>query len=147
MLEDGGVPLEGFEPHRRTSWPRRARPRCTSPKNGKLLGVMAVADTPKPTSAAAVAGFQALGIDVVMLTGDNQRTAEAVGRELGVTQVIAEVLPQDKEREVAALQEEGQTGGHGGRRHQRRPRPGPGGRGHRHRRGHRCGHRVAPTLY
>ncbi len=70
----------------------------------KLLGVIAVADTPKPTSAAAVAGFRELGIDVVMLTGDNRRTAEAIGRELGVTQVLAEVLPQDKERHVAALQ-------------------------------------------
>ncbi len=73
----------------------------------KLLGVIAVADTPKPTSRDAVAAFRELGLEVVMLTGDNQRTAEAIGRELGVTQVMAEVLPQDKERKVAALQAEG----------------------------------------
>ena len=73
-------------------------------EDGKVLGVVAVADAPKPTSAQAVRQFQALGIDVVMLTGDNQRTAQAVGQALGVDQVIAEVLPQDKERVVADLQ-------------------------------------------
>lgn len=73
----------------------------------KILGLVAVADTAKPTSKEAVAGFKALGIEVVMLTGDNACTAEAVGRELGVDKVIAEVLPQDKERQVSALQAEG----------------------------------------
>jgi len=73
----------------------------------KLLGVIAVADTPKPTSKAAVAAFKELGLEVVMLTGDNRRTAEAIGRELGVTSVMAEVLPQDKERKVAQLQQAG----------------------------------------
>ncbi len=75
--------------------------------NKKLLGIIAVADTPKPSSKDAVAAFQELGLEVVMLTGDNQRTAEAIGRELGVTQVMAEVLPQDKERKIASLQAEG----------------------------------------
>ena len=74
---------------------------------GKLFGVIAVADTPKPTSRDAVAAFKALGIDVIMLTGDNQRTADAIGRELGVSEVMAEVLPQDKERKIAELQEAG----------------------------------------
>jgi len=71
------------------------------------LGLIAVADTPKPTSRDAVRAFQELGLDVVMLTGDNQRTAAAIGQELGVTQVLAQVLPQDKERKVAQLQQEG----------------------------------------
>ena len=66
-------------------------------QDGRLMGLIAVADTVKPSSAEAMCGFRALGIDVVMLTGDNQRTADAIGRELGVTKVIAEVLPQDKE--------------------------------------------------
>ncbi|NLF35208.1 MAG: heavy metal translocating P-type ATPase [Clostridiales bacterium] len=73
----------------------------------RLVGMIAVADTVKPTSAAAIQGFRGMGIDVVMLTGDNQRTADAIGHEVGVTTVIAEVLPQDKERQISALQAEG----------------------------------------
>ncbi len=76
-------------------------------KQKKILGIIAVADTPKPTSAKAVAAFRELGLDVVMLTGDNKRTADAIGKELGVTSVLAEVLPQDKERKVRELQEAG----------------------------------------
>ncbi len=76
-------------------------------KGEKLLGVTAVADTLKPTSRAAIEGFRKLGLDVVLLTGDNQRTARAIGRELGLSEVVAEVLPADKERHVAALQEKG----------------------------------------
>ncbi|NCE65738.1 heavy metal translocating P-type ATPase [Pseudoflavonifractor sp. 524-17] len=73
----------------------------------KLLGLIAVADAPKPTSAQAVAAFRQLGLEVVMLTGDNRRTADAIGRQLGVSQVMAEVLPQDKERQISALQQQG----------------------------------------
>lgn len=73
----------------------------------KLLGLIAVADVVKPTSAQAVAELQAMGIDAVMLTGDNARTAEAIRRQVGLSQVIAEVLPQDKERVVRQLQEKG----------------------------------------
>ncbi|MCD8146619.1 MAG: heavy metal translocating P-type ATPase [Clostridiales bacterium] len=73
----------------------------------RLLGLIAVADVAKPTSREAIAAFQEMGIDVVMLTGDNRRTAEAIGRELGVTQVVAEVLPQEKERVISDLQQQG----------------------------------------
>ncbi len=69
--------------------------------------MIAVADMVKPTSRAAIDAFKAMGVDVVMLTGDNRRTAEAIRRTLGIDRVVAEVLPQDKEREVAALQEQG----------------------------------------
>ncbi len=75
--------------------------------DGRLLGVIAVADTVKPTSREAIAGMRAMGLDVVMLTGDNARTAEAIGRQVGVDRVVADVLPQDKEREVRRLQDEG----------------------------------------
>ena len=106
MLEQAGIALG--------DWPQTAQTLAQAGKTplyfaegDRVLGVVAVADTPKPTSAAAVAGFKALGIEVIMLTGDNQRTAEAVGRSLGVDRVIAQVLPQDKDRVVSQLQAEG----------------------------------------
>ncbi|MDO5146922.1 MAG: heavy metal translocating P-type ATPase [Eubacteriales bacterium] len=75
----------------------------------EVLGIIAVADVVKPTSMEAVRRLQDMGIEVVMLTGDNRRTAEAIRRQLAIDKVIAEVLPQDKEREIAALQEQGKT--------------------------------------
>ena len=76
-------------------------------REGRLLGLIAVADVVKPTSAQAVAELSGMGIEVVMLTGDNKRTAEAIRRQVGVDRVVAEVLPQDKEREIRRLQESG----------------------------------------
>lgn len=75
--------------------------------NGRYLGIIAVSDVVKPTSQEAIHRFKEMGIQVVMLTGDNQRTAEAIRRQLDIPSVIAEVLPQDKEREIARLQQEG----------------------------------------
>ncbi|MDL2293242.1 heavy metal translocating P-type ATPase [Ruminococcaceae bacterium OttesenSCG-928-D13] len=76
-------------------------------KNGKLAGLVAVADLPKPGSKAAVAALRAKGLRVVMLTGDNRATAEAVRQMVGLDEAIAEVLPQDKEAEVRRLMEAG----------------------------------------
>jgi len=76
-------------------------------KDGKLLGVIAVADVVKPTSAQAIAELSDMGIEVVMLTGDNAKTAEAIRRQVGVDRVVAEVFPQDKEQEIRRLQNEG----------------------------------------
>ena len=73
----------------------------------KLLGVIAVADTIKSTSKKAIKEFKNMGIDVVMLTGDNKKTAEAIRRELNIDKAVAEVLPQDKEKEVRKIQESG----------------------------------------
>ena len=78
-------------------------------KNDALAGTIAVADEVKPTSAAAIAALGRLGVRTVMLTGDNELTAHAIAREVGVTEVIADVLPADKERRVRDLQEAGQT--------------------------------------
>ena len=74
---------------------------------GKLMGVIAVADVVKPTSAQAIRELSGLGIEVVMLTGDNAKTAQAIQRQVGVDRVVAEVFPQDKEKEIRRLQDSG----------------------------------------
>ncbi len=75
--------------------------------NKKVIGIIAVADMEKETSCEAIEGFRELGIDVVMLTGDNKKTAEAIRERLDIPKVIAEVLPQDKEKHISTLQNEG----------------------------------------
>lgn len=77
--------------------------------DGRLCGAIGIADAIKPTSAEAVSELKGMGIDVVMLTGDNRRTAEAVARRLGIERVLAEVLPGDKAKEVAELQSSGRV--------------------------------------
>lgn len=75
----------------------------------KLLGVIAVADVVKPDSVQAVAELKAMGLRVVMLTGDNRKTAQAIGDQVGVDAVLADVLPNDKEAVIRRLSESGQT--------------------------------------
>lgn len=76
-------------------------------RGGSFLGVIAVADVVKSTSKRAIERLTQMGIEVVMLTGDNERTAKAIQRQLGITRVRAEVLPQEKEEEIRLLQSEG----------------------------------------
>ena len=71
---------------------------------GKSAGIIAIADTVKETTPEAIRDLKDMGLSVAMITGDNKRTAEAVGRQVGISRIIAEVLPEDKEREVKALQ-------------------------------------------
>lgn len=73
----------------------------------EVIGIIGVADVVKPTSEQAIRRLKEMGIEVIMLTGDNRRTAEAIRKKLNIDTVIAEVLPQDKEREIARLQQEG----------------------------------------
>jgi Cu+-exporting ATPase len=76
---------------------------------GEIAGIIAIADTLKPTTKDAITRLRGMGIGVVMITGDNRRTAEAIARQVGIGTVIAEVMPQDKEAEVKALQAKGEV--------------------------------------
>jgi Cu+-exporting ATPase len=75
----------------------------------KPIGIVGVADVPKDTSAEAIAELKTMGIQVVMLTGDNWRTANVIAKQLGIDKVLAEVLPEDKTKEIQKLQQEGKV--------------------------------------
>lgn len=106
MMEDEGISLDNWKEKMEKLADQGKTPMLFA-KEKKILGVISVADVVKPTSREAVRQLKEQGIEAVMLTGDNKRTAEAIRKELNIDQVIAEVMPQDKEREIARLQEQG----------------------------------------
>lgn len=108
MLEKG-VAIEKDTESAITRFEQEGKTAIIIAVGGKLAGVIAIADTLKETTPAAVAGLKAMGVHVIMITGDNRRTAEAVARETGIDTVVAEVLPQDKAAEVKALQDKGEV--------------------------------------
>jgi Cu+-exporting ATPase len=106
MMEENGIPLASLE-GRAAELADQGKTPLYFAQPGKLLGMIAVADVAKSTSREAISSLRGMGVRVVMLTGDNQRTAAAIGSQVGVDEVIAQVLPQDKERVVSNLQSQG----------------------------------------
>ncbi len=109
LLESRGVDLAGLE-EALTRLEEQAKTAMLVAVDGRAVGVVAVADTVKEGSAEAIGQMHALGLQVVMLTGDNRRTAEVIGRQVGVDRIVAEVLPGDKAEQVKAFQKEGVVG-------------------------------------
>ena len=93
----------------RATFARQGKTPLFFARGGRLAGTIAVADEVKPTSAAAIEALGALGVRTVMLTGDNELTARAIAERVGVTEVVADVMPADKERHVRELQDAGAT--------------------------------------
>ena len=108
ILEDAGLSADGLEEIASQLAGEGKTPILVA-VDGRTAGVIGVADTLKEDSVAAVAGLKKLGIEPVMITGDNRRTADAIGRSVGIERVLAEVLPQDKALEVQNLQGEGRV--------------------------------------
>jgi Cu+-exporting ATPase len=108
LMRDRHIDIRGLQ----TDWERLAAEGKTPmyvAVDDRAAGLVAVADTLKEDSQAAIAALRRMGLEVVMLTGDNQRTAQAIARQVGVERVLAEVLPQDKAHEIQKLQLEGKT--------------------------------------
>jgi Cu+-exporting ATPase len=106
LMQDESIPL-GKLPEAATQLANDGKTPMFVAIEGHGAGIVAVADTLKPHAMEAVASLRQLGLEVVMLTGDNARTANAIGRELGIDRVLADVLPEDKAAHIATLQAEG----------------------------------------
>ena len=109
LLSDHGLRLDPSLERTAEGWEALGRTVVFSGWDGEARGIFAVADTLKDESPDVVQGLRDLGLEVVMITGDNARTAEAIGEAAGVDRVIAEVLPEHKVAEVARLQAEGKV--------------------------------------
>jgi Cu+-exporting ATPase len=110
LFEDAGIDTAGLVPQR-DALADEGKTAIFVAIDGVPAGLVAVADTIKPESIAAIRALRAMGLEVAMLTGDNQRTADAVAREVGIDRVLADILPEDKSVEVRRLQDEGKLVG------------------------------------
>jgi P-type Cu+ transporter len=108
LLVERGIDASRLEPEA-ARLAEQGKTAIYSAVDGHPAGVLAVADTLKEDSSRAVRALRDLGLDVVLITGDNRRTAEAVARQVGIARVLAEVLPEDKAREIRRLQDEGRV--------------------------------------
>ncbi len=108
MMQQVGANLDGLEAQAQALADGGKTPMYVA-VDGQAAGILAVADTVKEDSREAIARLKQLGLEVVMITGDNQRTADAIARQVGVDRVLAEVLPEDKARNIRMLQLEGKT--------------------------------------
>ena len=108
LMQEAGVPEDGLAPRFKELSSAGKTPMLVS-IDGEPVGLVAVADVAREESKEAVKELRRMGLEVAMLTGDNERTANAVARALGIGRVLAEVLPEDKEGEVRKLQEQGEV--------------------------------------
>jgi len=108
FLQEKSVPIPADTESRVTAFEEEGKTVIFIAAAGQIAGVIAIADTVKATTRDAIRRLKAKGLHVVMVTGDNRRTAGAIARQIGIDRVIAEVLPQDKAVEVKALQEKGE---------------------------------------
>ncbi len=106
MMEKNGISAEKFKKYS-DDFAKEGKTPLYFAEDKEILGLIAAADVVKPTSRLAIEQFKAMDIDVIMLTGDNKRTAEAIREQLNIDRVVAEVLPQDKESEIRRIQENG----------------------------------------
>ena len=108
LMQEKGVVIPDEIEARITAFEQDGKTVILVAAGSQLSGVIAIADMLKETSTEAVRHLKSMGIRVVMITGDNKRTADAIARQIGIERVVAQVLPQDKAAEVRALQEKGE---------------------------------------
>ncbi len=108
LMEENGLGLDSLRPESERLAAEGKTPMYVA-VDGRMAGILAVADTVKPGAADAIGRLKSMGIEVALITGDNRQTAEAVARQVGVGRVLAEVLPQDKADQVRRLQSEGKV--------------------------------------
>jgi Cu+-exporting ATPase len=108
LLQDRGLSLNGLEEEAKRFW-RQGKTAMFLAVDGQVAGLITLADTLKPGAKETVAALHKMGIEVVMLTGDNRRTAEAMAQEVGIDHVLAEVRPEYKAQEVRKLQQAGKV--------------------------------------